>query len=545
MFALAVLASAGTAVAQDASLATRDASEARAGPYPEPGMAAFLGVVSAASTAGLEIARVVEGSAAARCGLRAGDVIRRLNDRVARAPGDLDLMLRGAAPGDVLRIALERDGTLIDRSVTLGARRRMDRLFRGASFRLAVVPVLFADDDAPDVDAGELRRFFFAAGGRRGAGASVRDYFTAQSRRALDVDGVVLAPLRLSLTRAAYASREMGAGQGSPFREAAAVLGARDGAAALRGIDGVAFLYDGATETTPGRALWPHRAVVSVGGRRLPYYVHSSATVRRGEIGEHCHEFGHLLGLEDMYGAGHRTGAGDFCVMAIGHRGGASQGAASPFGMCAPCRLRLGWLDHVTVDPAAPQRLRIAPADSRRARAVVLPLDRATSEFLLLEVRGGAGFDAELPSRGLLVWRVGGLPTPGQGVYGSRVDLVEAHGLDTFDASLVRPREIAFPTKRTRDLTPTTWPSSSSARPGTFDVHLTDIVRDPGGAVVVTIGVARSVRQAPPVPRAGEMPDAADARVSRVDPVTGETIVFELAAGSPAAPLSPSAPSRR
>ena len=531
------------ASAREAPPVVRDAGEALRGSQPEPGRLAFLGVVTTAEDGRLAVARVVEGSAAERAGLRVGDVIRELAGRSVSSAVDLQEGLDACAPGDHLRMTLVRDHTLLDREILLGGRRRAERLFRGASFRLAVVPLLFSDDTERARRDDELRRFFFADTGLERSGASLRDYYSAQSLGALDLDGRVLPPLRLTRPRAFYASQAMGAASGSAYREAARLLGERVGMSGLREFDGVVFLYDGAVETTPGRALWPHRAVILVGGRRLPYYVHSSQTVTRGEIGEHCHEFGHLLGLEDMYGEAHLTGAGDFCVMAIGHRGGARSGAAVPFSMCASCRLRLGWIDCVTVDPATPQRLRLRPAGGRGAHAIAVPLDHTTSEYLLLEVRAPRGFDADLPSTGLVVWRVGGVATPGQGAFGQRVDLVEAHGVDAIDASLVRPHEIAFPTARASDLTPATIPSSRSLRPGAYEVHLTDIAREPDGCVVLSIGMPRSVRQTAPDLRGIDLP--VDGRVTRTDPITGAVIVFDVSAEAVLSARDGDTPSRR
>ena len=189
--------------------------------------------------------------------------------------------------------------------------------------------------------------------------------------------------------------------------------------------------------------------------------------------------------------------------------------------------MRLGWLPTVIVDPAVPQRLRLPRSVGRDGGALVVPLDDGCREYLLLEARARAGFDRELPSAGLLVWRVGGAATPGQGAYGAEVDLVEAHGIDTFDASFVRTDEIAFPTVRARDLTPDTVPSSSSLRPGGLQVHLTDVRRHADGSVSVTIGVPRTVVQRPPEPLPVERP-AADGTVTRIDPITGETVRFEV-----------------
>jgi immune inhibitor A peptidase M6 len=239
-------------------------------------------------------------------------------------------------------------------------------------------------------------------------------------------------------------------------------------------------------------------------------------------IGVHCHEFGHLLGLPDAYGAGHVTGCGDFCLMAIGHRGGPTDGARSPFSLCAWCRMRMGWSEPVVLDPRVAQRVRLSPSD-RSGDVAVVPLSPRTDEYLLLEVRNRTGFDAELPDAGLLVWHVGGAATPGQGRYGTYADLVEAHGLDRVDASLVRTDEIAFPTRRAHDLTPETVPAVRPAAPDGLPAWITDIGRAPGGCVDVTLGVVRRVHQAAPDP-ASEPPADGDGFVVRTDPITGAEV---------------------
>ena len=187
--------------------------------------------------------------------------------------------------------------------------------------------------------------------------------------------------------------------------------------------------------------------------------------------------------------------------------------------------MRLGWADVVRVDPREPQRLSLPPADGSRDDVVQIPLGPGGEEYLLLETRARRGFDAELPSAGLLVWHVGGLPTPGQGPYGGPVNLVEAHGVDTFDASLVRTAEIAFPTERADALTAATVPSVISRRDGAFGLDLTEITRHDDGSVAFTLGVPREIDQAPPLAYSGDLPDE-DGFVHRVDPVTGRAVKF-------------------
>lgn len=505
--------------------AVRDAERTQ---LPPPDMDPFLGVVLDEHGGTALVAEVVPGSSAHTAKIAPGDVLERVDSAPVTGALDLEKALRDRGIGARVRVALRRAGNPVDVVVTLGRRRKPDECFRQSRFELAVVPLRFADDaplakGAPSAESARLARLIFAKSGATGAGASLSDYYRNQSYGRLDVGGRVLAPIALPRGRAQYADQPMGGGADSAFAAAAALLAEREGFASMTAFDGVAFLYAGEPESRPGFALWPHRASVDVGAKRIPYYVHASADAEAASIGVHCHEFGHLLGLPDAYGTGHVTGCGDFCLMAIGHRGGERDGAHAPFSLCAWCRVRLGWLEPVAVDPRTPQRLRLGPVASGPGEALLVPLNSRTDEYLLLEVRRREGFDAELPSAGLLVWHIGGAATPGQARYGSYVDLVEAHGIDTVDASLVRTGEIAFPTSRARDLTLGTFPAIVASAPDAFAVHLTDIQTAPGGAVDVTLGVLRRIAQAPPAPHSSQVP-AADGYVVRLDPITGREV---------------------
>ena len=489
-------------------------------PLPAPGHVAYLGLMAARSADALRVVRVFPGSPVHCAGVRSGDVLEALGGSELNAEADLAAALDQLAPGDTAQLRVRRAGEVLRRTVTLGTRRAPDTAWRRPRFRLAVVPLLFGDDETACAPAAELKRLFLTRTNRRGIGASVADYLHEQSFGAFELEGAVLAPVKIRRQRAHYADQLMGGRAGSAFHAAAAKIAKRGD---LDGFDGMAFLVSGPAEKRPGLALWPHRSDVGVAGRRLPYFVHTHTGGDAG-IGGHCHEFGHLLGLDDEYGIGHRTGSGDFCLMALGHRGGQQYGDRVPFSLCAPCRVRLGWLRPVVLDPRDRRRVRLPPVGEGPRNVLMLPLDRRSSEYLLLEVRARTDFDAELPSAGLLVWHIGGDGTPGQGPYRQRVDLLEAHGIDTFDAALVRPTEIAFPTARARDLTPGTSPGVPTAV-GRFPVYLTDLVRTPSGPVTLTLGRHERVLQAPPapyVPTASER----DGAVIRRDPITGRDVRF-------------------
>jgi len=86
-----------------------------------PAGGAFLGVAShPGSDDGVRLDRVIPDSAAARAGMRAGDVLVRLAGASIESFDGLRAVLRERRPGDVVRLVYVRDGELHEASTTLG-----------------------------------------------------------------------------------------------------------------------------------------------------------------------------------------------------------------------------------------------------------------------------------------------------------------------------------------------------------------------------------------------------------------------------------------
>jgi len=121
-------------------------------------------------------------------------------------------------------------------------------------------------------------------------------------------------------------------------------------------------------------------------------------------IGTVAHEFGHDLGLPDLYDTdGSSAGAGIWDIMSLGSWNGAPAGS-SPAHMSAWSLLRLGWVTPTDVTTAQVG----AAIDSIETSGKVfrLSLPGTTSEYFLIENRQPIGFDAALLGTGLLIWHV-------------------------------------------------------------------------------------------------------------------------------------------
>jgi putative serine protease PepD len=82
----------------------------------------YLGLTSAAGSAGVEVQEVVPGGPAADAGLQAGDRIVSVDGQPVSEPGDVTDALDGREPGDTVEVEVERDGGRQQIEVELGTR---------------------------------------------------------------------------------------------------------------------------------------------------------------------------------------------------------------------------------------------------------------------------------------------------------------------------------------------------------------------------------------------------------------------------------------
>jgi M6 family metalloprotease-like protein len=127
-------------------------------------------------------------------------------------------------------------------------------------------------------------------------------------------------------------------------------------------------------------------------------------------IGIYAHEFGHLLGLPDLYDLGFDSaGIGDWGLMGLGAWNGAgcpeSCRAETPAWMSAWSRVTLGWADPV-VHTGDALGVVLPPVEAGGPVYYLWDNGRSNNEYFLIENRQQIGYDAELPGHGLLVWHV-------------------------------------------------------------------------------------------------------------------------------------------
>ncbi len=223
-------------------------------------------------------------------------------------------------------------------------------------------------------------------------------------------------------------------------------------------IDNIYVFYAGAGEASggPSDSVWPHSwDVFSAGGQNhrfdgktlnhyacsnewMPLYVPAGPD----GIGTFCHEFGHVLGLPDLYDTQNSAtgyGPGSWSIMA---HGSYSNNSRTPPTFSSYERNALSWMELQPLTKAASIELDHL-LESNYAAVISVPGN--DNEFFLFENRQLRGWDAYLPNHGMLIWHIDYDPTVfnhnivnNDGTH-QYVDLIEAGGVSARDAAIPFP----------------------------------------------------------------------------------------------------------
>lgn len=273
------------------------------------------------------------------------------------------------------------------------------------TYALAVVPVTFADRAW---GGGELPKLV----------ESLTAYLSRASSGRFALQAKVGDPVALGVERARFADRDL-----APAVPAGAY-------------DGVAFVAAGPIGAR-GTPLWPHKASLRHGGRKVEYLLLTEEPADRAP-GIAAHEFMHLLGLPDKYDD-EKAEVGKWCILGTGYN------EKDPAPPCADCRVKLGWSPVVEADPRRDSTVQL-PA----GRVLRVPVNADSTESLLLEVR-----------ERVLVWHLGG---------GKKIELLGR-----------------YPGKEGDRLTPLSDPPFRGRTAGAWPVWITEIRLD-GGRAAFKVG---------------------------------------------------------
>jgi len=125
-------------------------------------------------------------------------------------------------------------------------------------------------------------------------------------------------------------------------------------------------------------------------------------------LGTSCHEFGHVLGLPDIYNT--YTGTSTCGEWDLMDSGGWTDDGNTPSHISAWCKKYLGWGNVTTIDNE-PTSLKITPTETLDSNTnnnefYKINILGDTNEYFLLEYRNQTGFDEYLPGKGMLIWHI-------------------------------------------------------------------------------------------------------------------------------------------
>lgn len=325
--------------------------------------------------------------------------------------------------------------------------------------RVLVIPVLLADGGAAPVSRDELQRQFFGPGE-----ATVRGYWDTVSGGELALEGLVLPWVRLPEGLSFYRnvldqSFVSGAGPRAMARDALRLAAdvhndlrrfdsdGPDGIAGSGDDDGILDLVlilhpEVGFEVDPEQS---GPALLSVQDRLEPDPQLEESGVRadafamlsaRGPLGVWVHEFGHLLGLEDLYDLGvsgafsqlpSRGGLGLWSLMASGTWGDEGR---RPSHLDPVSRRLLGFENREIVRGFADTAVATVTPQQRESVAV-LPFGAWGRERFVIERRAprpGAVVDGALPGEGVLIYRVDEALRENDRNSGFWIELLQADG---------------------------------------------------------------------------------------------------------------------
>ena len=182
---------------------------------------------------------------------------------------------------------------------------------------------------------------------------------------------------------------------------------------------------------------------------KVDLYVIQPETMSGGQstMGVFAHEFGHALGLPDLYDttfASASKGVGDWSLMASGNWLGISRAGDRPAHLDAWSKSVLGWVSPTQVSTSSVTQIKRVEDNSVVYQLLDNPngvtdwtrTGTGKGEYFLVENRQKTGFDAALPGEGLLIWHIDESIGNNDNYLHKLVDLEEADGLNNLDSGL-------------------------------------------------------------------------------------------------------------
>lgn len=249
---------------------------------------------------------------------------------------------------------------------------------------------------------------------------SFRDYYLANSFNQLDITVDVYGWYRAKNPYQYYGrvngdgrTRELGA-EAIDAAEAAGIdFSPYDNDGDGR-VEAIMFVHSGpgAEVGSQTKYIWSHRASLGSFARKydgvnISDYIVQPEKYNGGQsgIGVYAHEFGHSLGLPDLYDVDYTSeGVGEWAIMGGGPYLGNTN---TPASHDAWSKIDMGWVLPTTLTDDSLKANKIYFLNPANSNSEIYKIrTHVKGEHLLLENRQSKGYDRYLPGHGLLVWHV-------------------------------------------------------------------------------------------------------------------------------------------
>lgn len=272
---------------------------------------------------------------------------------------------------------------------------------------------------------------------------SMTNFYDKLSYGALDLTGEVIDYARAPQPYGYYTAGESGTGTNYPqntpglLNDALTIFCQNDNLTRFDTdqdgfVDGIFLIHAGGGAEAESNAqkrknmIWSHKWTLPQPFVNQAVKVFAYSTEPEdGRVGVFSHEFGHVLGLPDLYDTTYRShGIGDWCLMAGGSWG---QEGNRPARMSCWCLSKLGWITPKKV--GAKKSIKLDTLENKKTECCRLWKKGASGpEYFLAENRQASGLDASLPGSGLALWHIDERQSNNDNPAAYLVALVQADG---------------------------------------------------------------------------------------------------------------------
>lgn len=263
-----------------------------------------------------------------------------------------------------------------------------------------------------------------------GATGSARDYFRASSNGVFEPNFVVVGPYNLPRDSKFYGEEKDGNHDNAPGQMIIDACNAADDDVDFTEfdtdndgiLDNVFVYYAGHNQAEGGGAntIWPHRSAImsSITCDGVKLYDYACTSEFRGSsgtsmcgIGTFCHEFGHVLGLPDLYVTDYESNHATPKSWDIMDQGSYNNKGRTPPTYSSYERFYLGWLEPIQLTGGSYTLNPLVESNEAYLFAVenhnLLGKNPNPAEFFMIENRQKVGIDElGVPAAGMLVTHV-------------------------------------------------------------------------------------------------------------------------------------------